>query len=76
MDTTTYPRTAERMRATALAAAIDDRGIKRNWLAKKVGVHPGHVTNVAKYFRTVPRPLAEQIADVLGVPLDSIFEAA
>jgi len=66
----------ERLRATALGAVIEERGIKKVWLARQVGISDGHLANVIKGARTMPRSTAEQVARCLGLPLFLLFDAS
>lgn len=63
-----------RYRATNLASVLDNRGIKRLWLANRIGVSGGHIANVLYGKRTVTRQVGERIADAVQVPFDLIFE--
>lgn len=71
--TVAIPTASERFVATGLGPVLDERGIKSAWLARRVGVSRGHMTNVVKGRRTVGRPAAETVAALLGVPLFLLF---
>ncbi len=55
--------------APTVEQIIDTRGLKRAWIAQRLGVSPGHLTHMLRGRRTVSDTNAQVVADLLGVPV-------
>lgn len=56
-----------------LSEGIKDRGLKKKYVAGKVGVHPSYFGQMMKGNRTLSTDLAIQTARLIGVPLETIL---
>lgn len=56
-----------------LQEILDERGIKRDWLAEKVGVSYKTLSNLMQNKYNTSLAVALKIADVLKLPVDRIF---
>lgn len=66
--------TTTRYSAGRLGLLLDEKGVKRAWLARKAGVSRGHMTHIINGKRTVNEETAGLIAEALGLPLFLLFE--
>ena len=57
-----------------LKEILDERGIKQNWLAEKVGIHVGTMTNIVSNKYNTSLEVALKISKALNEPLEDIFE--
>jgi putative transcriptional regulator len=57
-----------------LKEILDERGIKQNWLAEKVGVHTGTMTNIVSNKYNTSLEVALKISNILKEPVESIFQ--
>ena len=57
-----------------LKEIMQERGIKQNWLAKKVGVRPSTISKIVNEKTTPTLELALLIADVLELTVHDIWE--
>lgn len=55
-----------------LQAWIDANQKSQAWLARELGLSQSMVNKICKLERTVSRPVAEKIAAITGLPIDSI----
>lgn len=55
-----------------LQAWIEANGKSQAWLARELGKSQSMVNKICRGQRTVSRPVAEQIAAITGLPMDSI----
>lgn len=67
----TTPRT--RYQARELAAVLASQGRKSVWVADRIGMSESLFCHVMAGRRTVTRDMAMQIADILDVPIWSLF---
>lgn len=56
----------------SLATIIDERGIKRSWIAEKIGVSRSAITRWADGDWPIPPRRAEELAALLNVPLSDL----
>jgi putative transcriptional regulator len=56
-----------------LQEILDERGIKRDWLADKVGISYKTLSNLLQNRYNTSIGVALMIADVLNVPIGEIF---
>ena len=56
-----------------LKKILEDRGIKQTWLAEKVGVTRGNMSNIINNRQQTTIEVAFKIADVLNMRLEDIF---
>ena len=61
-------------RATNLKAVIRSQGRTKRWVAAQVGVSESHLHRVADGERLTTEVKANEIAELLGVPLFLLFE--
>lgn len=66
--------TTERFYATNLGRTMVSQGRRQTWLAEKLGVHRSLITHIVVGRRTVDRPTAERIAELLDVPFFVLFD--
>lgn len=55
-----------------LQAWIEANGKSQAWLAREIGKSQSMVNKICRLQRTVSLPVAEQIAKLTGLPVDSI----
>lgn len=53
-----------------LSDEIEERGIKRNFIAKKIGVTPNYLGSVLNGKRTLSTDLAIRVSQELNIPFD------
>lgn len=53
-----------------LSDKIEERGIKRNFIAKKIGVTPNYLGSVLNGKRTLSTDLAIRVSQELNIPFD------
>ncbi len=53
-----------------LSDEIEERGIKRNFIAKKIGVTPNYLGSVLNGKRALSTDLAIRVSQELGIPFD------
>lgn len=58
---------------TRIRDLMDAEGRKLVWLAGKLGISKGHMTNILNGERTLTAAQAQAIADALGVPVALIL---
>ena len=51
---------------------VDEKGLKYNWLADKVGVSKATMSKYMHNYTKVPLDVAIKIADTLGVSLEDL----
>lgn len=56
-----------------LKEILDERGIKQNWLAEKVGVTRGTIGNIVNNRYSPTIDLAFKIAEILDLNVNDIF---
>ena len=56
-----------------LQEILDERGIRRDWLADKVGISYKTLSNLIQNKYNTSLAVALKIADVLKLPVDRIF---
>lgn len=56
-----------------LKKILEDRGIKQTWLAEKVGVTRGNMSNIINNRQQTTIEVAFKIADILNLKLEDIF---
>lgn len=56
-----------------LQEILDERGIKRDWLAEKVGISYKTLSNLMQNKYNTSLAVALKIADILKLPVDKIF---
>ena len=61
-------------RATNLRAILDASGTRYDWLAKRIGMNPVHLTRVMDRSVRMPAARAQAVADALRLPLFVLFE--
>lgn len=62
------------VKATALGSVLDERGIKRRWLADRLGISPTFLSNVVAGQRRMAMPTAQRAAELLGLPFSLLFD--
>lgn len=60
----------------SLATIIDERGLKRSWIAQKIGVSRSAVTRWADGDWPIPPKRAAQLAELLDVPQSDLPRSA
>lgn len=65
MTTTAAPQ-------THITAIIEARGLRRDWLAARLGVSPSYLTRLLNGQRRMQPSIAIRMADVLQLPVDFI----
>ena len=56
-----------------LKKILENRGIKQTWLAEKVGVTRGNMSNIINNRQQTTIEVAFKIADILNLKLEDIF---
>lgn len=57
-----------------LAAYLKQTGTTRQALAKRVGVHPSHISRIVRGKKVPSLPLAAAIANETNIPIESLVE--
>lgn len=65
---------APRYRSVNVGKVLDEKLLRRDWLAREIGVHPSLIPHIISGRRTVDGSRAGQIADALGEPIFLLFE--
>ena len=55
-----------------IAEVLEEQGRKRIWLAKKLGVSPGHLTRLLQGERPWTEELVERAVELLGIRLEDL----
>lgn len=55
---------------------LEAQGRNRTWLARQIGVSPGHLTRMLNGERPWTEENKRRAAQVLGVPIEMLFEIA
>lgn len=53
-----------------LKSVIDERGLKQNYVAQKIGITPNYLGQILNGNRKLSTDVAIKAAQVLGLPLD------
>lgn len=64
-----------RYRAKTLQAALDEQGLRRDWVATNAGISPSLLTRIIKGERTASREVADRLAAILRTPFFVLWES-
>ena len=57
-----------------LKAAIDERGLKLVWVAAKIGIDPGLLTNIISGRRAATKAQKESLAELFECSVSDLFK--
>lgn len=57
-----------------LKAAIEERGLKLAWIAAKIGIDPGLLTNIISGRRTATKAQKENLAELFECSVSDLFK--
>lgn len=59
---------------TALAEAIQAKGVRLSFLAERAGISPSHLTRALKLQRPINRQAVSAIAEILNIDVEDVYD--